>query len=130
MSELVGHVDFYPNGGADQPGCETISLPSVLERLVFNPQMFTDWSDLFVCSHLRAIDYFVESIPTATSQCQFEAVGCDSWTDYLNGSCLLNQRIPMGFEVNIAQLNQTEYRKFFLKTNSKFPFCQNEFTLE
>ena len=39
----IGHADYFPNGGATQPGCET---------------------ELLGCSHLKAYRYYQESITT------------------------------------------------------------------
>ena len=60
--ELVGHVDFYPNGGmAPQLGCEDEGVG-------------------LSCSHGRAPDLFIESINSATG---FRAVECGSFESYL-----------------------------------------------
>lgn len=33
MSQACGHVDFYPNGGLEQPGCKQTSIKNVLDQI-------------------------------------------------------------------------------------------------
>ncbi|CAH1396698.1 unnamed protein product [Nezara viridula] len=72
--EPICHADFYPNGGRNhQPGCCVIDLPGV-------------------CSHMRASEYFIESIRPGN---YFPAALCPTipshnprnctWTDYMMG---------------------------------------------
>nr|XP_023024633.1 inactive pancreatic lipase-related protein 1-like [Leptinotarsa decemlineata] len=63
--EESGHVDFYLNGGALQPGC---------------------WAEnrFFACNHHRAPLYFAESINTDKG---FWGWPCPSYFDYLLGRC-------------------------------------------
>lgn len=45
ITEPIGHVDFYPNGGQIQPGCENAE-------------------DVLHCSHIRSYQFFASSIRT------------------------------------------------------------------
>lgn len=66
MSEAIGGIDFYPNGGtSSQPECSR--GPSE------------------VCSHNRAIVYFTDSMDTTLDEKLFRSVPCDSY-DHL-GKC-------------------------------------------
>ncbi|XP_042867932.1 pancreatic lipase-related protein 2-like isoform X2 [Penaeus japonicus] len=76
----IGHVDFYPNGGALQAGCQG-SAHSHIE----NDQSVAEGVLSYIgCNHQRSHEYFTESV---SSRCRFMGVTCDSWEEYLNGSC-------------------------------------------
>ncbi|EDO48486.1 predicted protein, partial [Nematostella vectensis] len=68
-STQSGHIDFYPNGGKNQPGCRDIADGP---------------SNALKCDHVRAHDYFTESI---TSQCAMRAFPCASMHDFERGLC-------------------------------------------
>ncbi|KAK3731193.1 hypothetical protein RRG08_013626 [Elysia crispata] len=54
-----GHVDFYPNGGHQQPGCGSTSLSSAILQGIC-----TASEEGIGCSHHRAIELFIRSIET------------------------------------------------------------------
>lgn len=138
MLEPVGHIDFYPNGGLDQPGCDISALPGAFNRLMRNPDNLLagigQIGELVTCSHMRAIDYFVESI--TASECHFASVQC-AWSEFLEGTCppCNNTNTPkcaqMGFRVfqwarqmASARVDAKDSTKFYLETNWKAPFCK------
>ncbi|XP_054262803.1 pancreatic triacylglycerol lipase-like [Macrosteles quadrilineatus] len=93
QSGPMGHIDFYPNGGSQQPGCEVSSLS---------------------CSHRRAALYFIESI---TSEVGFPATRCDSWHHYQTDNCSISATVLMG---DPCPANASG--KFYLVTGYKSPF--------
>lgn len=94
-----GHVDFYPNGGRSQPGCDVLQAG---------------------CSHMRAIPYFTESI---NSSCQFKAFKCTDYDAFLNGKCT---SCSTGCNRMGYHASKNTQGKFYLQTNSKSPFCKNQ----
>ncbi|XP_011332428.1 uncharacterized protein LOC105276481 isoform X2 [Ooceraea biroi] len=102
--EASGHIDFYVNGGVNQPGCWGHGNP-------------------FGCSHHRSTEYFAESINTKIG---FWGWPCSGFLTYLLGLC--PPRFPavlMGDDVN------RDYRGFYLvKTKAQSPFAEGMFSVE
>jgi pancreatic triacylglycerol lipase len=86
MSQPCGHVDFYPNGGRNQPGCSLVRVP--LNFLFEGVESAS--RDMVACNHQAAIKYFVESIK---SKCPFMANECGSYADFLAVSVILKKVI-------------------------------------
>ncbi|CAH1179096.1 unnamed protein product [Phaedon cochleariae] len=100
LSEPVGHIDFYPNGGRTQPGC---------------PDMEDIWQivESLICSHGRAISLFAESIKNKRA---FKSYKCETIEDAIYGICSEETDVYMG---------QSEtYRKgiFYVQTKDKSPY--------
>ncbi|XP_071744347.1 gamma-aminobutyric acid receptor subunit alpha-6 isoform X2 [Lepeophtheirus salmonis] len=76
MMDPVGHVDFYPNGGVDQPGCALMDFHENFENLDDVGR------HLVACSHDRALQYYIESIRETNSTCKFIAHECSSYEKF------------------------------------------------
>ncbi|KAM4034308.1 pancreatic lipase-related protein 2-like [Anomaloglossus baeobatrachus] len=57
MSQLVGHLDFFPNGGKDQPGC-----PKTYLKLGDLDDVIDGIEEKLLCSHQRSVTLFTQSI--------------------------------------------------------------------
>lgn len=87
--QKIGSMDFYPNRGSEQPGCDTN----------------------FVCSHLRAPKLFARTIADENAQkymaCKYEEAPCN---DEKNPACM-----PMGYHRKFDD----PHGKYYLETESE-----------
>ena len=90
ISEPIGHVDFYPNGGSTQPGCKAVDSPAGAS--------YQQVVQFVGCNHQRSHEYFQESIAPS---CPFLAIQCESYDAFLAGNCTNCDNkhfcIPMGY---------------------------------
>lgn len=61
-NETLGHADYWPNSGNNQPGCNSMDIH---------------------CNHARAVTFYAESVATGN----FISKSCSDWTSYKNGDC-------------------------------------------
>ncbi|KAG7212631.1 hypothetical protein KM043_012917 [Ampulex compressa] len=113
----IGHIDFFPNGGIEQPGCTDVKNAVVVSRLK------EDTLDVNIaCSHLRAWQLFAESLKQQ-GQCKFVAWPCSQGGfAYTRGACFPMETTAwsqeMGYEANNGPLGT-----YYLATRENEPFC-------
>ncbi|XP_025412427.1 pancreatic triacylglycerol lipase-like [Sipha flava] len=93
----LGHVDFYANNGALQPGCGKNTS----------------------CCHVRAVEYFTESIE---SQTKFLALKCFSYSLFkITSLCNVSKTSPL---VEMGEhVNENDRGIYFFMTKSKPPYA-------
>ncbi|XP_032049136.1 lipase member H [Aythya fuligula] len=114
-ADTLGHIDFYPNGGTDQPGC---------------PLTIFSGMQYFKCDHQRSVFLFMSSLKKS---CNITAYPCDSYRSYRNGkctSCEIFQPMPcpiLGYYAHKwkSYLTQQSHpvTNMFFDTADKEPFC-------
>ncbi|XP_074066286.1 lipase member H-A-like [Macrotis lagotis] len=123
ISHSIGHIDFYPNGGENQPGC-----PKTI---------FSGVTSYVKCSHQRAIFLFISSLST---KCNMTAFPCHSYESFRNGHCTdcedfgLNLCPISGYFINlwkndIVKKHSTGLKAYF-NTSPKEPFCLFHYSLD
>ncbi|XP_054710963.1 uncharacterized protein LOC129220557 [Uloborus diversus] len=130
MRSQLGHVDFYPNGGTNQPGCHNSPL-SILPRIGLQRAA----RYYLTCDHFRSIDYYIDSIRTRIEArsadgpvCMPVGVVCRDWETYAQGRCAdcshAGDCIPMGYNSDLFLHRDLPTKKeYFVKTSEEEPFC-------
>ncbi|XP_035523176.1 lipase member H [Morone saxatilis] len=117
--EPLGHIDFYANGGTDQPGC---------------PKTILSGGAYFKCDHQRSVLLFLDSV---NRTCVSKAFPCSSYKEFLDGNCLNCDRFGaagcpvFGYDVIawrdvLLKLGQT---KAYFTTNAVSPFCMTNYRM-
>uniref|UniRef100_A0A672GYS7 Lipase domain-containing protein n=1 Tax=Salarias fasciatus TaxID=181472 RepID=A0A672GYS7_SALFA len=116
----LGHIDFYPNGGTDQPGC---------------PKTILSGGSYLKCDHQRSVFLFLESL---NQRCVSRAFPCSSYEEFLDGNCINCDRFGaagcpiFGYDITawkdvLLELYQT---KVYFTTNEQSPFCRTNYKVE
>lgn len=130
--EPIAHYDFYPNSGANQPGCNKGMMGFIKNE---NQSAFQGVKRFLACDHVRSHEYFLESINSAG--CQFLGVECDSWEKFMSGGCFPCQTQEnkngsfcayLGMDSILTWNKRKDFEnrslvKFYTITNSDPPFC-------
>ncbi|CAF3144763.1 unnamed protein product [Rotaria sp. Silwood2] len=128
--QRMGHADFYPNGGSDQPSCS--KTPGKILNLIV--QLGTMNIDGFLvtslCSHLAAVYFFTDSV---RNQCPYVGYSCSNFDDFIAGKCSLQ------CDGKTHQCNRMGYwtsptggkGDLFLRTQdaNAFPYCINHYQI-
>jgi len=102
-----GHVDFYPNGGNNQPGCLSIK------------------NDIGFCSHEKAHDFFMTTINRPDS---CAATGLCSDVTSIPASCASSITQKMGYYSSCHKKSAGVIEgAFYLAASASEPLCKIEF---
>ncbi|XP_012258087.2 pancreatic triacylglycerol lipase-like [Athalia rosae] len=123
ITQPVADIDFYPNGGRDQPGCNEGVLNSITHE---RGSVIRGIRRFLGCNHIRSYEYFMESINTV---CPFLAVPCSSWERFKAGHCFdcVNQYCPR-FGIDAQPGNH--HASTYLMTGHSFPYCRGHYRVK
>ncbi|XP_043207545.1 pancreatic triacylglycerol lipase-like isoform X2 [Amphibalanus amphitrite] len=130
MLQPCGHVDFYPNGGKDQPGCNsyTHTLAAFLEGSLDDFE-----SELLACRHIRAVRIFTDSI-VQKPECSFVSHECKDFGDFMKGKCSTcgknsERCASMGYHADKYIYKNKTLVPFYLTTSSRAPYCLRHYRI-
>ncbi|XP_020285308.1 pancreatic triacylglycerol lipase-like isoform X2 [Pseudomyrmex gracilis] len=115
----IGHIDFFPNGGREQPGCTDIKNSVVVSHL---KEELLDRN--IACSHLRAWQLFVDTVRTQKEdRCKFIAWPCpQGGVSYARGTCFPMETTDWHQEMGYAA-DRGPLGIYYLATRGETPFC-------
>ncbi|CAG2243585.1 Pancreatic lipase-related protein 2,Inactive pancreatic lipase-related protein 1 [Mytilus edulis] len=124
-AQQMGHVDFYPNGGSEQPGCPA-GLLSKITQTVWHSVSQLDLlagEGSVACSHERSYIYYTESI---LYSCPFMDIQ-NSKDEFSKGRCLYCDGgcSYMGYNAD----KSTSRGSMYLSTQAAAPYCNFHYQL-
>ncbi|XP_037014668.2 phospholipase A1 member A [Artibeus jamaicensis] len=116
----VGHVDYFVNGGQDQPGCPTF--------------IHAGYSYL-ICDHMRAVHLYISALENS---CALMAFPCASYKAFLAGRCLdcFNPFLLSCPRIGLVEQDGVKIEPLpkevsvYLLTTSEAPYCVHHSLVE
>lgn len=131
VEEPVGHVDFYPNNGTAQPGCDQSMMSTI-----FGMDGLMDGARNFVaCNHMRSIELFLQSLQLSAHGeqiCKFTGYEC-SYNALIDGSCMDcgEECVSMGWDSIQGHNGEVkEYRLMTAGSDLKHEYCTHSSQVE
>uniref|UniRef100_A0A667GWF8 Triacylglycerol lipase n=1 Tax=Lynx canadensis TaxID=61383 RepID=A0A667GWF8_LYNCA len=119
--QLLGHLDFFPNGGEEMPGCKKNALSQIVDL----DGIWEGTRDFVACNHLRSYKYYSESILNPDG---FASYPCASYKAFESNKCFPcpDEGCPqMGhYADKFAGRTSGEPQKFFLNTGDSSNFAR------
>lgn len=142
MSQPCGHLDFYPNDGKEQPGCDITQTPLVPLTLI-RDGLEEASRVLVACNHVRAIKLFIDSINT---RCPYIGHQCKTYNQFKEGRCFTCKPgtgcAIMGYHADStpglmenneiqpqAKLQETIGAKYYMTTGKEYPYCHRMYRI-
>ncbi|CAG9819132.1 unnamed protein product [Phaedon cochleariae] len=141
MSQPCGHLDFYPNDGKEQPGCDITQSPLVPLTLI-RDGLEEASRVLVACNHVRAIKLFTDSI---NSQCPYIGHQCSNYNLFREGRCFTCKSgtgcAIMGYHADTtpglvdkevspqSKSQETIGSRYFLTTGKEYPYCHRMYRI-
>ncbi|CAH1243020.1 PNLIP [Branchiostoma lanceolatum] len=120
MYDPTGHLDFYPNGGIEMPGCDE----GLTHYIDMNGGIYEGGREYVACNHLKAIAYFHDSI---NSICPMMAYPCRDYDRFKDGHCMdcgSQGCAQMGYHADqYAPSAGVTNLKYYLNTAERSPHC-------
>nr|XP_003469339.2 phospholipase A1 member A [Cavia porcellus] len=116
----VGHVDYFVNGGQDQPGC---------------PLFIHAGYSYLICDHMRAVHLYISALENS---CPLVAFPCANYKAFLAGQCLdcLNPFLLSCPRIGLLEQGGVKIEplpkevRVYLRTTSKAPYCVHHSLVE
>lgn len=116
----VGHVDYFVNGGQDQPGC---------------PAFIHAGYNYLICDHMRAVHLYISALENT---CPLMAFPCASYKAFLEGDCLdcFNPFLLSCPRIGLVERGGVKIEplpkevRVYLQTTSSAPYCVHHSLVE
>ncbi|XP_067140228.1 pancreatic lipase-related protein 2-like [Centruroides vittatus] len=122
MEQPCGHVDFYPNNGRNQPGCEKRGrlIKLITEGIIEGGGRFVG------CNHQRAVEFYASTV--TQKKCLPVGYKCSSWDNFLEGKCTDcgpdgSMCAAMGEKAYLSKGLGQKNLKLYLKMGKDRPYC-------
>ncbi|KAM4012012.1 pancreatic triacylglycerol lipase-like [Anomaloglossus baeobatrachus] len=122
MSQTVGHLDFFPNGGKQMPGCKKNEVITHVNVDDITPTL----NDFVACNHLRSYHYYIESVLRPDGFIGFPSA---SYHDFLGGAgfpCPSGGCARMGHDAEKYGGVTAETQTFYLNTGDQKSFSRKK----